>query len=71
VLRLLSFTTLEYRFTFDDIAIMASGIFFILKWKIPELRFDRLLYRYSTGDSLHTLVFCSWAKKSSKRDPTS
>jgi Putative regulator of cell autolysis len=28
VLRLLSFTTLEYRFTFDDIAIMASGIFF-------------------------------------------
>jgi ECF transporter S component (folate family) len=28
VLRLLAFTTLEYRFTFDDIAIMASGIFF-------------------------------------------
>ena len=28
VLRLLSFTTLDYRFTFDDIAIMASGIFF-------------------------------------------
>ena len=28
VLRLLSFTTLEYRFTFDDIAIMASAIFF-------------------------------------------
>lgn len=28
VLRLLSFTTLEYRFTFDDIAIMASGILF-------------------------------------------
>jgi ECF transporter S component (folate family) len=28
VLRLLAFTTLDYRFTFDDIAIMASGIFF-------------------------------------------
>lgn len=28
VLRLLSFATLDYRFTFDDIAIMASGIFF-------------------------------------------
>jgi ECF transporter S component (folate family) len=28
VLRLAAFTTLEYRFSFDDVAIIASGIFF-------------------------------------------